>query len=242
MLEAIEKLLILQDRDRRIAQVRSELNAVLPQRVTANNRNEKAKAELETAKVAVRQLESDRKKLELDVEAQKQLIDKYSLQQFQTKKNDEYKALAHEIVGCKALITKLDDQQLELMEKIEAGQKQVAEKSRILDEVNRDAAQLLASLAAREKELQQRLSELESNRGALLAAVEASVLQKYDRMRKSKGDRVLVGIDHGACGGCHMKLPTQVLISCQAAQEVITCINCGRILYFTPEMDLASAD
>jgi predicted nucleic acid-binding Zn-ribbon protein len=242
MLEAIEKLLILQDRDRRIAQVRLELNAVLPQRVAANARNERAKAELETAKVAVRQLESDRKKLELDAEAQKQLIDKYSLQQFQTKKNDEYKALAHEIVGCKVLITKLDDQQLELMEKIEAGQKQVAEKSGILDEVNRDAAHLLASLATREKELQQRLSELESNRGALLAAVEESVLQKYDRMRKSKGDRVLVGIDHGACGGCHMRLPTQVLISCQAAQEVITCINCGRILYFTPEMDLASAD
>ena len=71
-------------------------------------------------------MRSDRKKLELDVEAKKAQIEKYSLQQFQTKKNDEYRALAHEIELCKEAIVKLEDQQIELMEKAEMAQKEVA--------------------------------------------------------------------------------------------------------------------
>jgi predicted nucleic acid-binding Zn-ribbon protein len=38
-----------------------------------------------------------------------------------------------------------------------------------------------------------------------------------------------------------MKLPMQVVLSCQAQQEIVTCPQCSRILYFTREMDLAVA-
>ena len=39
-----------------------------------------------------------------------------------------------------------------------------------------------------------------------------------------------------------MKFPVQLLVSCQAARELVTCPNCGRILYYTRDMDLAVAD
>jgi predicted nucleic acid-binding Zn-ribbon protein len=51
-----------------------------------------------------------------------------------------------------------------------------------------------------------------------------------------------VGIERGMCGGCHMKLPIQVVLSCRAQQEIVSCPNCGRILYFSPEMDLAAVE
>lgn len=242
MLDVIEKLLILQDRDRRISQVQSELAAIAPQRTMLQAKDEKVKAQVEAAKLRARQLESERKKLELDVEAKKELIGKYALQQFQTKKNEEYRALAHEIDGCKALIVKLEDQQLELMEQAEAVQRELAEANKALAAATREVTEQLAALSGREKELRQREQELTSNRSALVDAVDVSLLQRYERIRKNKGDRVLVGIEHSVCGGCHMRLPTQVLISCQGAQEVVSCINCGRILYFTPEMDMAAAD
>ncbi len=59
---------------------------------------------------------------------------------------------------------------------------------------------------------------------------------------RSKGENVVVGVDHGVCGGCHMKLPPQLVISCQARKDIITCSNCGRILYYTSDMDLTIAD
>jgi predicted nucleic acid-binding Zn-ribbon protein len=39
-----------------------------------------------------------------------------------------------------------------------------------------------------------------------------------------------------------MKFPVQLVVSCQAARELVTCPNCGRILYYTRDMDLAVAE
>ena len=97
MLPVIENLLILQDRDRKIMRIETELANLGPERAALEQRAQRAQTQAEAGKHKAKQLESDRKKLELDVEARKGLIEKYSLQQFQTKKNEEYRALAHEI-------------------------------------------------------------------------------------------------------------------------------------------------
>src|SRR5947208_360012 len=133
MLDVIEKLLVLQDRDRKISKLKEELTHIPVERQQHESRLSGTQSALESAKHRIKQLESDRKKLELDVEAKKQLIERYGLQQFQTKKNEEYRALAHEIETCKAAIIKLEDQELELMEQAETAQKEVAAATRESD-------------------------------------------------------------------------------------------------------------
>jgi predicted nucleic acid-binding Zn-ribbon protein len=39
-----------------------------------------------------------------------------------------------------------------------------------------------------------------------------------------------------------MKIPAQVIVHCRAQQELTTCTNCGRILYYTRDMILAGAE
>ena len=89
MLEAIEKLLILQDRDRKIRRVQAELANIEPERQTLRVKQAAAQAELDKAKQRSKQIESDRKRLELDVEAKKAQIERYANQQLQTRKNEE---------------------------------------------------------------------------------------------------------------------------------------------------------
>src|SRR3982750_3177187 len=158
MLETIEKLLILQDRDRKILKVRDELARIPSERNELQAKLAPAQGHLETAKLKVKQIESDRKKLELDVEAKKQQIEKYSLQQFQTKKNEEYRALAHEIEMAKAAIVKLEDQQLELMEQAEGAQKQLAAANQATAAAKKLSEDAIAALAAREQSLQKQLA------------------------------------------------------------------------------------
>ncbi|HWY74578.1 MAG TPA: C4-type zinc ribbon domain-containing protein [Verrucomicrobiae bacterium] len=242
MLEAIEKLLILQDRDRNIQRIKTELAHIEPERQMLSARAAGTQASLDSAKNRGKQIESDRKKLELEVEAQKQQIEKYSMQQFQTKKNEEYRALAHEIETCKANIFRLEDQQIDLMEKAEAAQKDVHAATQGVNEGRKLADGQIADLGVREKNLKKELAELEANRGELLGAVDEIARSRYERLLKSKGGNVVVGVQHGVCGGCHMKLPTAVIVACQAQSELVTCINCGRILYYTRDMDLAAVD
>ena len=242
MLDTIEKLLILQDRDRKIRRVQGELAHIEPERQALKFKAASAQAALDAGKNRVKELESNRKDLELEVEAKKELISKYANQQFQTRKNEEYRALAHEIELCKQAIFKLEDQEIALMEQAEAAQKEVVRATQILAEAKKLADEQLAALSSREANLKKELAELSTNRQELAAAVDDSARGRYDRLVKNKGENVVVGIQHGVCGGCHMRVPPQILVSCQAQQELVTCSNCGRILYYTPDMDLVAAE
>jgi predicted nucleic acid-binding Zn-ribbon protein len=242
MLETIEKLLILQDRDRKIRRVGGELVHIEPERQALKAKAVAAQAGLEAAKTKVKELESQRKELELEVEAKKELIRKYANQQFQTRKNEEYRALAHEIEMCKEAIFKTEDQEIALMEQTEAAQKEVARATHAASDAKKLVEDQITQLGARETNLKKELAELEANREELASAVDDSARGRYERLVKHKGENVVVGVQHGVCGGCHMKLPPQLLVSTQAGQELVTCSNCGRILYYTRDMDLAVAD
>jgi predicted nucleic acid-binding Zn-ribbon protein len=242
MLDVIEKLLILQDRDRKIRRIRTELAHIEPQRQTMKAKAAAASTSLENAKTKVKELESQRKELELEVESKKEMIARYANQQLQTRKNEEYRALANEIQTCKEAIFKIEDREIALMEQGEAAQKEVLRSTQSANEARKLADDQIAQLGVREENLKKELAELETNRQDLAAAVDSSARGRYDRLVKNKGENVVVGVQHGVCGGCHMKLPPQLLVSCQAQQELVTCSNCGRILYYTRDMDLAVAE
>ncbi len=242
MLDVIEKLLILQDRDRKLRRLRAELSHIAPERQMFQAKAAEAQAALEQAKNKVKQTESDRKTLELEVEGKKQLIARYANQQLQTRKNEEYRALSHEIETCKADIFKIEDQEIALMEQAEAAQQEVARATQASNQARKLMEDQLSQLNTREQNLKRELAELEVNREDLAAAVDESARSRYERLFRSKGENVVVGVQHGVCGGCHMRLPPQLLVQCQAQQELIACSNCGRILYYTRDMDLALSE
>ena len=91
----------------------------------------------------------------------------------------------------------------------------------------------MTDLAAREANLQKELSGLEQNRAELAAVVDESARMRYERLFRQKGQNVVVGIDHGVCGGCHMQLSRQTVVHCQAEQELILCPIAGAF-FITP--------
>jgi len=242
MLETIEKLLVLQDRDQKIRRVEGELAHIGPEREGLRARAAATLSQLEILKTRARQIESDRKRLELDVDGKKQQIEKYANQQLQTRKNEEYRALAHEIDACKADITKIEDQEIGLMEQAEQLQKDNARVSREAGETKKLVDDQVAQLNQREENLKKELAELLQGRAELAAGVEESARVRYDRLIRNKGENVVVGVHNGVCGGCHMKLPPQILVLCLGDQEIITCTNCGRILYYTRDMALVAPE
>jgi hypothetical protein len=242
MQQIIEKLLILQDRDRKLLRVTQELAHINPERESLRSKAASTQGSLDAAKLRVKQIESERKRLELDVEAKKAQIEKYANQQLQTRKNEEYKALAHEIEMAKDGINKIEDQEIGLMEQAEAAQKEVVRASTEAAAAKKLVDDQIGLINDREANLRKDLAALQSGRAELAAGVDESTRNRYERILKSKGENVVVGIEHSACGGCHMKLSAQVVTTCRGAAELVTCPNCGRILYFSRDMNLQGGD
>jgi predicted nucleic acid-binding Zn-ribbon protein len=242
MQEIIEKLLVLQDRDRKILRVTQELAHINPEREGLRGKAASTQGQLEAAKLRVKQIEAERKQRDLEIEAKKAQIEKYLNQQLLTRKNEEYKALAHEIEMAKEVIFKIEDAEIVLMEQAEVAQKDVVRATTEAAAAKKLVEDQIGLLNAREENLKKELAELTSGRATLAGAVDESTRSRYERLCKSKGENVVVSIEHSACGGCHMKLPTQVVTNCRAQTEIVTCPNCGRILYFTNDMSLTAAD
>jgi len=242
MQEIIEKLLILQDRDRKLTRVTQELAHIGPERDGLKTKAASTQTALDAAKLRVKQIESERKQRDLEIEAKKAQIEKYLNQQLQTRKNEEYKALTHEIEMAKEVIFKIEDAEIVLMEQAEVAAENVVTAAAEAAAAKKLVDDLIGQLNAREENLKKEFAELTAGRAQLAAAVDDSTRNRYERLFKSKGENVVVSIEHSACGGCHMKLPAQIVTSCRGEAELITCPSCARILYFTRGMELTAAE
>ena len=227
----LEQLLILQDREQKIRQIRTEIETVPLRRKSLEAQLAESKASVETLRQRVRQLEVDRKKLELDVGVRAESVSRLKTQQYQTRKNDEFQALGHEIDRYENEIRKIEDDELELMvlaDKIKADL--TAEETKAA--ATRDSiARQTDDLDEKSKALDSQLQGLMTERSHLATNIDEDLLGRFERLFKSKGDAAVVAIEHGVCTGCHMKVTTATAASVKAGKEIVSCENCGRILF-----------
>jgi predicted nucleic acid-binding Zn-ribbon protein len=227
----LEKLLILQDRDQRIRQIQSEIKTLPLQRKNLEAQLAATAASLESLKQRAKQLEVDRKKLELDVGTRQSSISRLKTQQYETRKNDEFQAMGHEIERYEKEIVQLEDQELELMEQADKLRAEVSAQEKTAaaarDSVNRQ----LGDLDEKGKTLQRQLEELTVERANLVDGIDEEVMERYQRLFASKGDAAVVAVEHGVCTGCHMRVTTQTAMRAKSGNEIVSCEQCGRILY-----------
>jgi predicted nucleic acid-binding Zn-ribbon protein len=227
----VEALLVLQERDARVTSLLNELEH-LPRQLEAIEAEIEARREkFEALRAKTRLTEAERKKIDLDVQSKRAAIARYRAQQTQTRKNEEFAALNHEIEHAEKEISALEDTELELMEAYDNGLKEVAAGQRDLALAEEKAKQKRGELEKRQANVAAQLSEAKAKQAEAEGAVDESVLGRYRRILKSKRDVAVVPIQHGACAGCHMKLTTQTVVSARSAEALVSCENCGRIVY-----------
>jgi hypothetical protein len=231
MLPQIEKLLTLQNRDQKLRAVLHEI-AALPGEKAAREREMKAADDrLEAARGRQREIDIERKKLELEVKSKQDQIARYKNQQLETRKNEEFTALKHEIANAEKVIITLEDRELLLMEEAESLQPSLQSALDAHAVETKKVASHAASLEGRRANLSSRQTELEGERQQASAGIEEDLLYRYDRLFKTKGGVALVTVEHGVCSGCHMQVNTQTILEVRGEKEIIACPQCGRILY-----------
>ncbi len=227
----LEKLLILQDRDQKIRQIQLEIRTSPQQRRNLEAQLAATLASLESLKQRAKQLEVDRKKLELDVGTRQSSISKLKTQQYETRKNDEFQAMGHEIERYEKEIVQLEDQELELMEQADKMRGEISAQEKTAGAARDSVSRQLSDLDEKGKTLQRQLEELMNERETLASGIDEQIVERYQRLFGSKGDAAVVAVEHGVCTGCHMKVTTQTAVRAKSGSEIVSCEQCGRILY-----------
>jgi predicted nucleic acid-binding Zn-ribbon protein len=230
----IERLLIIQDRDRKITHLMREAKD-LPARIQEiKSRLDIHRESMKTAHEDMKKNAAATKQAEVEIDSRKQKIMKFREQQLQIKSNDEYRILEHEIAVVQGEIRNLEDQELALMEQAENLRKAIAEREKDLKQEEGRANQDEEVLKKRLENIQAEIHDLQVDRDSQAAGTDPTWLARYDRIFKRTADYALVPVENAACGGCHMKLPPHLVHEAKRGLAMTQCSFCSRILYWQP--------
>lgn len=228
----IEKLLIIQENDLKILQKIKEARDIPTRKSSLMERLFSHQKALDEAKDEHLQTQARIKEYELEVDTKKALITKYKQQQYEIKDNEAYRALESEIRETQKRIDAIEDSELVFMEKLEERKAEIDLKQAALEKENALVEAEVAMLEERYSVLEKEINELKANRSDDTSDIDSSWLKRYEQVFKQKGDIAIVNSVNGVCGGCHMKIPPQLVHDAKKAESLTSCSYCGRMLFF----------
>ncbi|MEN8662660.1 MAG: zinc ribbon domain-containing protein [Lentimonas sp.] len=228
----IEKLLIVQDRDTSLQKIVQELDRLPLERAAIEKLIHEEEANVEAAGHALKQKDVQRHELDVEVKSKEDALARFRIQQLEIKKNDEYKAMTHQIEQTVVEIGELEEREIELMLDIDTTR----------DAFETERTKIEARIAIQRTEIE-KLSEREQNLNAMVGDAKAAVEQArssadenflghYDRVKKlTKRAPYVVTIEAHKCNGCHLRVSNEVSKMASVAGEPHFCDQCARMVY-----------
>ncbi len=208
--------------------INASLNALLQEQSDLRN-------EIEHQEMAI---EENRHKISKNENHLAELSDKlaaFSKRSGDVKTEKEMKALQLEEEIAKEQVA-FANEEIERLQRIEEAKKEEIEtlKTRI-GEIDSEVEETKKANAAALSDLDERKKSYYQQKEALVAEVPQKVLSFYEKIRRWAGNTAVVRLKKQACYGCYMKVSDKVYSEVIDSSEMVTCPNCGRILYYQPE-------
>jgi uncharacterized protein len=247
----LAKLVVLQAYDNESTRLRDEVAALTKQIAAVET---KAKATVGQRAVVlglITEEEARQRREESEIADLRQKLERTKKKLDMTTTTAQLTALEHEAAFARSEISRIEDAELESMQRSEDLEAQ----RKLADAAVADAASALEREKPRVAENiahhQAALTELESKRVALRTEIAESStgensLSNYDRIARSKGTAVAEALNQ-KCMACQMMVRPQRWndlrdnsADAESAHTIFSCENCGRMLYYDPARDSPS--
>lgn len=240
MRESLFNLLELQEID-------SEIYALRRSQTDFPEEIERLKGELDIARESLQakqqraeEIGKKHRVMELELEAIEADLKKHQDRLYDVKTNKEYDALQHEL---EALQTRKNAQETAILEVIQTGEElksKVAEDETHFLDLEKKRQERIDELTGQLNAIEATVKSWDAKRGLIEPLVERRSLGVYNRIRKVvKGGIAIVIIKKGSCGGCYRKLSPQRMVEARRCTAIIRCENCGRIMVWKEEEEVA---
>lgn len=198
-------------------------------------------AELEVALAALRQMLSEQQgrmtemrheKSELDValHTEQENIRRSETNMKEIRTNKEFQAVGREITAARKQIGEIEEQQLQLIGRMEELQAAIDLQQQDLTNLEETTATGIAGKQAAIAQLQTAIDAAQANRDSLVKGLGSSLIRRYTQLREQRRGQALAIARDGSCLGCNMHLPPQMYNMLFKGEEMFFCPHCQRIL------------
>ncbi|MEW6684039.1 MAG: C4-type zinc ribbon domain-containing protein [Nitrospirota bacterium] len=237
MNEQLALLIRLQDLDTQL-DANAEKRRQVPLLIEAATKPvEDATAELTKVKGDLDTLNRDRRDKEQDLKEREERIEKLKGRSGEIKSNKEYQAHLFEIELAQQEKGTVEERLIEMMDRAEALGRTIKEREDALAARKRDYEQERARIEAEQRAMEVETERLSADAKAVAAQLSPSNRQTYNHLKTTRKGLAVVPLKNGACQGCRLALPPQLIADLRKNDKLLTCTYCHRILFWpTPEL------
>jgi uncharacterized protein len=231
----LEKLIALQNLDTAIRRLEKELEAIPQRRAEIEGEFDQRAFEIRALESRRDEAKHTRARLENEVVEQRGRAERAERNLMSSKKQDEYTAAIREADAARKQISTLETQILEQMEGLEKAEAALKERADEIATLNSDREARLKAFDEQTQQQSQQLIAARAERDQVFANLPKPMSAMYARISARIRDGVAVAeARNRSCTACFMALRPQVMAEIRRGEEIITCDNCGRILFYVP--------
>ncbi len=194
------------------------------------------------ARIAVDDLTAEQKKVDQDVEAVKtrRTRDRDRMDRGLITNPKDLERLQHELESLDRRISSLEDDELEVMERLEEAQAELTKLEGMAAEAEQRLAELAEARDDKVASIDEQLRAVAGQRAARAEGLPDDLMTLYGRLREQKGGVGAAALRARECGGCRLTLDSVELSRIKGLpdDEVVRCEECSRILVRTAESGL----
>lgn len=152
------------------------------------------------------------------------------------KTNKEYQAFLKEIDDLKEKNSKLEDDMIEFLDRIEDAEKILNEKITEYSELEARLNSEKETIQKETEEGKRQLESLDAERKTVASGIDADLLATYNRVKSLQSNGIgIVAVTNAVCQGCNMNIPPQMYNELQRGDGLKKCPICDRIIYWKDE-------
>jgi predicted nucleic acid-binding Zn-ribbon protein len=231
----LQKLIALQNLDTTIRKLEKDQKATPERRAEIEKEFDQRAFEIRVLENRRDEAKHTRARLENEVMEQRGRVERAERNLMSSKKPDEYTAAIREADAARKQISALETQILEQMEQLEKAETSLNERADEIVTMNSDRETKLKAFDEETGRIGDRLIAARKEREEVFANLPKPMSALYSRIGARIRDGVAVAeARNRSCSACFMSLRPQVMAEVRRGEDIITCDNCGRILYVTP--------
>jgi len=232
----LEQLIALQNADTSIRKLKSEIEAIPKRRAEIEKEFDQRAFEIRELERVRDEARQERARLETEVSEQRTRAERADRNLMSSKKQDEYTAAIREADAARKHISQLETQILEKMEAFEQAESKLKEREPEMTRLRAEMTERIREFEDQARVQQEHLEANQRERERLLATLPKNMSTLYKRISARIRDGIAVAeARNGSCTACFMALRPQVMAEVRRGDDVITCDNCNRILYYVPK-------
>jgi predicted nucleic acid-binding Zn-ribbon protein len=228
----LKNVIELQQVDLKVAELTKQIDSVPAQIQSLQSRLDEFIHAQEERKKRLAANQHERKDLDGDIKVIQEKIARHKDQLYQVKTNDQFRAMTKEIEAEEAKVRAIEDGILEKMLEAEEIQQHIQEAAALLEGEQARVAAEIAQLESERKADDDERARLQALRDQIQDGLSESTRILYQRIRQSRRGLAVAEVHAGFCTACNVLLRPQAYNDVRTNEVVLTCENCGRIIYY----------